>query len=98
LFFDVLYIATSNKPTTRVFDIKDFAQNTVPSKLNMPVVPLAIPYTPEYVEQLRTLVHEKEVLASAGYVTAQLSDEALELKKRCYGCGKGILIFVFLSS
>jgi hypothetical protein len=51
--------------------------------------------TPEYIEQMTTLVHEKEVLVSAGYVTAELSDEALELKKRCRGCGKRMLIFGF---
>jgi hypothetical protein len=50
-------------------------------------VAVPITTTPDYVELLNSLVHSQEVLASTGYIVKKLSDENLESKKRCSGCG-----------
>jgi len=79
--------SSSNKehpevPTTTI------ALKSCVSSVAIPVVK-----TPEYVERLRALVHSTEDLVAAGSITGELSDEALDLKKRCSGCGKRMLCY-----
>jgi hypothetical protein len=55
-------------------------------------VAIPIAKTPDYLERLKSLMHSEEVLVAAGYTVEELSDEALETKKRCSGCGKRMLL------
>jgi hypothetical protein len=54
----------------------------------VPSVAVAIATTPDYVKLLNSLVHSRKALDSAGYIVERLSNEELESKKRCSGCGK----------
>jgi len=49
---------------------------------------------PEYIMQLQSLVHEKEVLEEHGYILEPLSNSAIERKKKCQRCGKGVLSII----
>jgi hypothetical protein len=46
----------------------------------------AIQQTPEYLDKLRQLVHNENILVENGYVVAPLTKEEIELKKRCKNC------------
>jgi hypothetical protein len=48
-----------------------------------------IEYSPEYMLKLRSLTHPLDILKEKGYVLQQLSEQELERKKKCFGCGKG---------
>jgi hypothetical protein len=55
-------------------------------------VAIPIAETPYYIERLKSLMHSEEVLVAAGYIMEELPGEALEMKKRCSGCGKRMLL------
>ena len=44
--------------------------------------------TPEYLPKLHTFVPEEGILRKQGYVLQKLSEEELNGKRRCKGCGK----------
>src|SRR5690349_3854134 len=44
--------------------------------------------TPEYLSKLHALVLEEETLQKQGYVLQKLSQDELNGKRRCEGCGK----------
>lgn len=44
--------------------------------------------TVEYMLELQNLIQPEEVLQKLGFVTRPLSEEELQLKRRCDGCGK----------
>ncbi|KAI8169886.1 RNA exonuclease 3 [Colletotrichum sp. SAR 10_70] len=46
----------------------------------------AIEPTPEYVQQLRSMTHHKDLLVKSGFIIAQLSLSDVEGKKRCRRC------------
>jgi len=56
------------------------------------IVATPIANTPDYMERLKSLVHCEEDLLTAGYIMKELSSETLEMKKRCSGCGKRMLL------
>jgi hypothetical protein len=55
-------------------------------------VAIPIVKTPDYIERLKSLMHSEEVLVAAGYIMEKLPNEALEMKKRCSGCNKRMLL------
>ncbi|KAE9583806.1 hypothetical protein CGMCC3_g208 [Colletotrichum fructicola] len=46
----------------------------------------AIEPTPEYIQQLRSMTHHKDLLVKSGFIIAQLSLSDVEGKKRCRRC------------
>jgi hypothetical protein len=61
------------------------SNQAISSSLSSSVI---IEQSPEYVAHLRSLIASHDMLQKHGYVMKQLSDEDLEGKKRCVGCGK----------
>jgi hypothetical protein len=70
---------------------KVFVSNAV-LKSTVSSVAIPITKTPDYIGRLESLMHNEEVLVDAGYIMEELPHEALEMKKRCSGCGKRMLL------
>jgi RNA exonuclease 1 len=45
--------------------------------------------THDYLRRLESLAESAQVLQKHGFITQQLSEEELLLKRRCSGCNKG---------
>jgi len=55
----------------------------------IPAAITAMDYSSEYMLRLRSFLQPKGVLEEIGYIVQQLSESAIERKKKCKRCGKG---------